>query len=183
LNVLRIVVASIFIVSNSFVVAQESLFAFETPINGQTVELTKMNDGYNYILFIGNKDSIYSVDWDSQQLPYEYAYQPLEDNGAFRKSLKEGMFKVTVDTSQGVLIPYYPDLPEGLPGSQITDWTVKNRKDALAFPVYIWNVSSETTSIPVEGVTTSVIQEAKDESGIWLPIEYHGNGFCGNGMW
>jgi hypothetical protein len=65
----------------------------------------------------------------------------------------------------------------------MSDWVRENKEHVAAYPVYIWNSTDSTTSIPMEGVETEMIQEAKDEKGNWRPIEYHIYGFCGNGYW
>jgi hypothetical protein len=153
---------------------------------GQTLVVDKMNNAYNYILYIGKDTTLYSMNNDESQVPYNYFYQPLfipDGLDTLRGQIKNIDFKVFVDTSSSVLIPFYPDVPEDMPGPQISDWRDKNTKMVNAYPVYIWNPTSEITSIGVQGVTTEIIQEAKDEKGNWRPIEYWVSGFCGNGKW
>lgn len=153
---------------------------------GQTLTVDKMNNSYNYILYIGTDTTLYNINRDDEKVPYDYFYQPLfiaDSLDSLAGQIENITFRILVDTASSVQIPFYPDVPEDLPGPQISEWTDKNRKMVNAYPVYIWNPTNETTSIPVQGVATELIQEAKDEKGNWRPIEFWVSGFCGNGMW
>ena len=153
---------------------------------GQVLTIDKMNNSYNYILYIGKDTTLYDINEDSNKVPYNYFYQPLfiaDSLDSLAGQIENITFKILVDTASSVQIPFYPDVPKDVPGPQISEWTDKNRKMVNAYPVYIWNPTNKTTSIPVQGVATEIIQEAKDEKGNWRPIEFWLSGFCGNGMW
>lgn len=153
---------------------------------GEMLIVDKINNSYNYVLYIGKDTTLYDINGDEDKVPYQYFYDPnpfIERPDTLADKIADVPLKVLVDTSSSVQIPFYPDLPENLAGSEIPEWTLKNRRMVEAYPVYIWNPTSKITSIPVEGVTTEMIQEAKDEKGNWRPIEYWVGGFCGNGMW
>lgn len=159
---------------------------FERPENSQSISLSEMNSSYNYLIFIGKGDLLYNIeDEENNDVPYEYFYQPLEGVNKWftEKNLMDVPFKILVDTSNIVLISFFPDAPEDLDGDKIPDWISNNKKKVEAYPVYIWNPTNKTTSIPVTGVTTDIIQEAKDEKGNWKPIEFHVPSLCGNGTW
>lgn len=151
-----------------------------------TLKVEKMLVSFNYILHIGKDSTLYDINQDENSVPYNYFYQPLfipENVDTLAHLIKQVQFRVLVDTSSRVQIPFYPDIPNDIPGPQISNWIDEHRKMVNAYPVYIWNPSDKITTIPVEGVTTELIQEAKDENGEWRPIEYATNGFCGNGKW
>jgi hypothetical protein len=153
---------------------------------GQTLIVDRMNNSYNYILYIGTDTTLYDINGDDDKVPYKYFYQPLliaDSLDSLAEELENVSFKILVDTASSVQIPFYPDVPEDIPGPQISEWTDSNRKMVNAYPVYIWNPTDKTTSIPVQGVATEIIQEAKDEKGNWRPIEFWVSGFCGNGKW
>lgn len=153
---------------------------------GQTLKVDEMKNSYNYILYIGTDTTLYDINSDDDKLPYDYFYQPLftaDSLDSLAGQIQNITFKILVDTASSVQIPFYPEVPEDIPGPQISEWIDKNRKMVNAYPVYIWNPTDKTTSIPVEGVTTEMIQEAKDENGNWRPIEFRVSGFCGNGKW
>ena len=152
---------------------------------GETVMVDKMNNAYNYILYIGRDTTLYDINGDENKVPYHYFYQSLfiaDSLDTFAGKIEDIPLKVLVDTLSSVQIPFYPDIPVNLPGSQIPEWVEKNRRMVNAYPVYIWNSTNKITSIPVQGVTTEIIQEAKDEKGNWLPIEYRVSGLCDDGM-
>lgn len=153
---------------------------------GQTLTLDKMSNSYNFILYIGKDTTLYDINADENKVPYSYFYQPLfiaDSLDTLANKIESVEFKIIIDTLSCVQIPFFPDIPENLPGPQIAEWTDKNRRMVNAYPVYIWNSTDKITSIPVQGVATETIQEAKDENGNWRPIEYWVSGFCGNGMW
>lgn len=153
---------------------------------GESLSIDKMNDFYNYILYIGKDTTLYNVAEDESKVPYNYFYQPLfvpDSLDSLAGQIADVPFKILVDTTSSVQIPFYPDVPTDLPGPQISEWIDKNQKMVNAYPVYICNPTDKTTSIPVQGVTTQIIQEARDEKGDWRPIEFWLSGFCGNGKW
>lgn len=153
---------------------------------GQPLTLDKMNNAYNYILYIGKDSALYDINGEDVKVPYDYFYQPLfigDSVDTLADKIENVTFKILVDTSSCVQIPFFPEIPENLPGPQIAGWIDKNRRMVNAYPVYIWNPTDKITSIPVQGVATEIIQEAKDGNGNWRPIEYWVSGFCGNGMW
>ena len=53
----------------------------------------------------------------------------------------------------------------------------------LTFPVYVANTSPHRKLLYGKNQRVFAIQEAKDRSGQWRPIESNGPDFCGNGQW
>ncbi len=153
---------------------------------GETLAVDKMNNSYNYILHIGKDTTLYDIHRHGNKVPYNYFYDShpfIERPDTMADKIESAPLKILVDTLSSVQIPFYPDIPEDLRGSQISEWIKKSRRMVNAYPVYIWNPTTKITSIPVQGVTTEIIQEAKDENGTWRPIEYWVSGLCANGAW
>jgi hypothetical protein len=133
-----------------------------------------MNANYNNILYIGKDTTLYDINAEENKVFYSYhdSLDPQADK------IEDVEFKIIVDTSSSVQILYFPDFPDSLLGPQIQEWMDKNRRMVNAYPVYIWNSTDKITSIPVQGVTTATLQEAKDENGIWRPIQYAASCYC-----
>jgi hypothetical protein len=166
--------------------AQLIFHVFDPPPSKAPLAVNKMSNAYNYILFLGNGAMLYDINDDRAELPYHYFYQPhmIPDDSidTMRDKIVAVPFEILVDTVNLVQIPYYPDVPLDLPGPEIMNWIERHRLMVDAYPVYIWNATDQVTSIPVEGVTTQMIQEARDADGNWRPIEYRVGSYCGNGM-
>jgi len=157
---------------------------FDQP--GEPLTVEKMNNAYNHIYYIGNSDRLYDIDGDNTKAPYDYFFDTsltTDTTDQLGSKIKNVPLEVFVDTSSSMRMPFYPDIPEDLPGSQASEWMDKNKKIVSGYPVYIRNLTNEITSIPVTGVATEIIQEAKDENGNWRPIEFWLGGFCGLGTW
>lgn len=154
---------------------------------GESLSVNKMNSTGNRILHIGKDTTLYNIHSTDNNVPYEYFYQPfvfiVDHKDTLADRIKAIPFKILVDTTSSVNIPFYPEIPQDIPGDQISEWFDKNKKMVNAYPVYIWNPTDKITSIPVQGAVTEAIQEAKDEQGNWRPIEFWVSGFCGNGYW
>jgi hypothetical protein len=153
---------------------------------GETLTVGKMNSSYNYILYIGKDTTLYDINGDKNTVPYEYFYQRsfnAKGVDTLADKIENVPLRVLIDTLSSVQIPFYPDIPKDIPGAQISEWAEKSRRMVTAYPVYIWNPTTKITSIPVQGVATEIIQEAKDKNGNWRPIEYWVSGFCANGVW
>ena len=59
-------------------------------------------------------------------------------------------------------------------------WNQRPRNYVQAFPTYILNCSNDTIFLDQQDLRVLMIQEAKDENGIWKPIEYWSFSSCGN---
>ncbi|HEV8515790.1 MAG TPA: hypothetical protein VGQ59_21060 [Cyclobacteriaceae bacterium] len=156
---------------------------FETIKSIRELNVKKMEGAHNHTAFLGKDTSIYDLALDSTNtIPYEYFFQAFTNPNAkeIEKNIFDAHLEIIVDTSNSIAISFYPD---DLPGDQITDWVNRNKENVVAYPVYIWNSTDITTSIPMQGSATEMIQEARDETGNWQPIEYFVYGFCGNGYW
>lgn len=75
-------------------------------------------------------------------------------------------FKVKADYSQDILFDWFATEPYN-----------------NYYPVFIQNESSKTKILIGKDDRIFAIQEAKDEKGIWRPIESRGTDFCGVGYW
>jgi hypothetical protein len=51
------------------------------------------------------------------------------------------------------------------------------------YPIYLFNGTKNTKSVPLKDQHAFGIQEALDSNGQWHPIEGKGSDFCGNGSW
>jgi hypothetical protein len=53
----------------------------------------------------------------------------------------------------------------------------------LVYPIYVLNATPRTKLLLGKDSWVFAIQEARDRSGYWRPIESRGYDFCGNGRW
>ncbi len=151
---------------------------------GNELSLDEMGEAYNYIHFIGIDTVVYKVDKnkDSVNIPYNYIYNPfINRNFKKRKKVLSNQFLIYVDTTNLIEVPYYAKIPNSVEGIDIINWSDTHKKQVVAYPVYIINKLDKSTSIPVRGIATEMIQEAKNENGDWRPIEYRVRNFCGLG--
>jgi len=139
--------------------------------SAEVLNLDKMYPGSNYILFIGKGTTVYNVHSAAETVPYDYFYQPDETDAA-DTTIKHVALKVLIDTANTVKMPFWPEIPDGLQIGEYNQWKERNKRYVAAYPVYIWNSTRQITSIPVNGTMTEMIQEARDEKGVWKPIEY-----------
>lgn len=176
----------LFLLLFSYEKGDETLIFHKFREIGETLTLDKMNSSYSRVLYIGKDTTLYDIHRHGNQVPYNYFYDPhpfIERPDTMADKIESAPLKILVDTLSSVQITFYPDIPEDLPGSQFSEWVEKSRRMVNGYPVYIWNPTTKITSIPVQGVSTEIIQEAKDENGNWRPIEYRVSGFCANGAW
>jgi hypothetical protein len=125
-----------------------------------------MKSPINDILAIGDKD-LYQIHITKEQ-PVRYA-EPTR----YRDTLlnKSGL-KVIVDTIQNMSIDlgYYKVLPPPLTGEIRS--LIKQTYLVQALNAFVVNLSENITHLDHQDARLIMIQEAKDELGIWRPIEF-----------
>lgn len=157
-------------------------------------------------LRIFGRDSIY-FDLHTttiKDFPYNPFHQHIYEGMSYQKKIYKSDVEIFVDTLNTVSIEdmdyslrnfSYEDLEFSLKRTSAieTDSTLNALKQqeldsfylskiqyVEGIPVYIMNFTDSTTSVDREA-SPSIIQEAKNKNGEWMPIEYTTHGFCGNG--
>lgn len=69
------------------------------------------------------------------------------------------------------------------PDIKLPDFNNMRDKTAAYFPVFLPNETSETKLLFGKSSYVYAIQEARDSSGDWRPIEHRGFDWCGMGRW
>ena len=137
------------------------------------------------IHYLGKESQLYSIkDDNASEAPYNFYYaEVLGDDPNRLADVRPAELLVLVDTINTLSISHYTELPMGLSLEALDKWSEENEKKVQAYPVYIWNVGKKTAKIEFEISSMDVVVEAKDDKGIWRPIEYLLHGYCGNAYW
>jgi hypothetical protein len=143
---------------------------------------TSMTYVQNQFLGIGQIDNP-SMDIN-EEIPAT-AYYSFTEHFIDRNDKK---FEVFIDTSQVLTIDEY-QIPDDFWDNlsiedYFTDYRSKIEKYPLlkfkSYPVFVINRSDFANSITIEDASMAMIYEAKNEYGIWKPIEYKTYSWCGN---
>jgi hypothetical protein len=173
------ILASITIISCNNGNVQKS-YSFEIPkvLFNDTVRIEKTlfvseNTESNYAFFCGKYRIGESVTFDSHKIFYKDSIFMqnkinLDDFNSLDEflDLDTDSFNVKADYSQDILFNWFATEPYN-----------------SYYPVFIQNESSKTKVLLGKDDRIFAIQEAKDEKGIWRPIESRGSDFCGVGYW
>lgn len=155
-------------------------YPFEIPkvVFNDTVSMGKIlfvseNIEPNYAIFCGKYKIGGSVNFDRHKVFYKDSIftqnrVDLDYFDSFNEFSKfdTDSFKIKADYSQDILF----------------DWFATEPYNSY-YPVFIQNESSKTKILIGKDDRIFAIQEAKDEKGIWRPIESRGTDFCGVGYW
>ena len=68
---------------------------------------------------------------------------------------------------------------------QVGDGTLAKEDEASstvtkAYPIYLVNLSNKFAEVEAQDGSLMMVLEAKNKDGLWLPIEYWSNSWCGN---
>lgn len=159
-------------------------------VSEKTYNCDSMECALNKLVYIGKvSDTIYLGRYD----PYSYYFdfQNHDDSTISNQGLKLLIDKkqlLTLD-SENYVIPPPPVFQEDKDYFEIDsaatakikeEWGKRPRNYIQAIPVFIYNSSRDTASIELQDGIIFMLQEAKDENGVWKPIEYWRYSTCGN---
>jgi hypothetical protein len=159
---------------------------FNVQITGKPIIAQSMPHSQNDIQYIGYNGILYNLREHDRSVPFEYYFRWSFPERREKYRTEGDQLEILVDEENQLGIRTYENLPEENPSNiseqQLGAWLDSHIVTVAAFPVYVINRSTKSSSIRFfDGGNSDMIQEAKDKNGNWRPIEYLTYGWCGNG--
>lgn len=161
-------------------------------IAGKAYKTSEMQVPVNDIIYIGYlTDTINLNKYDRYTYNNYLDFQDYEDSSIVKNGLKifiSNRQLLTIDL-EDFSIPPPPTIIKDSDDFEFDSvattktfnkWRERPRNYIQAFPVFIYNPSKDTVYLDQQDGRVIMIQEAKDENGVWKPIEFWRYSWCGN---
>jgi len=162
------------------------------PTTDKIYQTDEMKSPANNVIYIGVlSDTININKYDRYSFASYLDFFEYEDSSIIKDGLKILVSKkqlLTIDL-EDFSIPPPPALIENnkefefdsIETAKATnEWNKRPRDYVQAIPVFIFNATKDTVFLEQQDGSVIMIQEAKDENGVWKPIEFWRYSWCGN---
>lgn len=158
-------------------------FVDSSNTSGKAYRTNTMQVPLNYVIYSGKaSDTINLNKYDQYNSEnyldfQEYEYTP---TGKFDLSLFISEKQLLTIELEDFSIPPMPTEDSAERAKSLKQWKERPREFVQAFPIVIYNPTIDTICLGLQDGRVTMIQEAKDENGVWRPIEFWRYSWCGN---
>lgn len=161
-------------------------------LTDRTYNTSEMQEPINNIIYIGtvsdtiNRSKLYRFNYDNY-----LSFEDYEESSKVKTGLKlyiSNKQLLTIDLEDFSISPPPIQLVDNedfeidsvASAKTIIEWNKRPINYIQALPVFIYNPSRDTVYLEQQDGRVIMIQEAKDENGVWKPIELWRYSWCGN---